>query len=248
MDWQSWIAPLSVLMFLAVGALEIRQPLSELSLPYFRRWSLNFGLWVLVSLLTTAAFRISSIGLAASRPGTLSFLPLLLIHDLLLWASHFGMHNFGPLWIWHSIHHSDPDMDASTSFRFHPIEGLWDQAILLVLVYFLQPTVNAVIGYQIFAMASSFFVHANIALPPRLDAALAWVLMTPGLHRSHHFIKMHSQKSNYGVTLTLWDRFFGTLKRNPDTVTLGIEDVQAESSLEPKFLLATLPLREWKKL
>jgi len=248
MDWQSWIAPLSVLLFMAVGILELRQPLSDLSLPFLRRWSLNFSLWVLVSLLSTVAFRTSSIALAVSRPSTFSFLPLLLIHDLIMWISHYGMHNLGPFWIWHAVHHSDPEMDASTSFRFHPFEGLWDQSILLGLVYFLQPSVNAVIAYQLFAIASSFFVHANMALPARLDAALAWVFMTPGLHRSHHSIEMDSQKSNYGVTLTIWDRLFRTLKRSPNPTTLGIDSVSPSSTLQPAFLLAKLPWREWKKL
>lgn len=248
MEWQSWITPFSAAMFLAVGLVELRQPRSPLTVPYLRRWTLNLALWCLGTFIVYFAFRTTSVALAASREGALSFLPLLLIFDATLWLSHFSMHHIGPLWIWHAIHHSDPDMDASTGFRFHPVEGLWDQALLLLLIYFLRPTADAVIALQFFAIASNFFVHANIALPPRLDATLAWILMTPGLHHSHHATEIHSQKSNYGVTLTIWDRLFRTLHRRPTPTTLGIAGVDPANTLQPTYLLASLPRREWRNL
>lgn len=248
MNWQSWIGPFSVLVFLAVAALEMWQPRFPPTQPQVPRWTLHIALWAVIPLLTTFVLRISALGLAESRPGTLSFLPFLLLFDAALWLSHYAMHNYGPLWIWHAIHHSDPDLDASTGFRFHPLEGLWDQAVLLLIIYLAHPTLTAVIGLQFFTIASNYFVHANLALPPRLDQALSWVIMTPGLHRSHHAIELHSQKSNYGITLTLWDRLFQTLHRTPPAPTLGIAGLPTTETLKPLFLLATLPWREWKKL
>jgi sterol desaturase/sphingolipid hydroxylase (fatty acid hydroxylase superfamily) len=247
-EWQRWFAPFSAALFFAVGLVELRQPRVPLALPYIRRWTLNFALWCLGSFLVYFFIRTSSVALATSRVGTLGFLPLLLIFDACLWLSHFSMHHFGPLWIWHAVHHSDPDMDASTALRFHPLEGLWDQALLLVIVYLLRPSAEAVIGLQFFVIASNFFVHANVALPQRLDSTLAWILMTPGLHRSHHDIDIHSQKSNYGVTLTIWDRLFRTLHRRAKPDTLGIDGVDTRSTINPTYLLLSLPWREWRKL
>lgn len=162
--------------------------------------------------------------------------------------SHYLMHRFGLLWIWHAIHHSDPDLDASTSLRFHPTEVAFDALLMLTLVFLMRPGVVPVAVYQIASIASGFFVHANAQLPPRLEHALQWILMTPGLHRSHHSVDMTGQKTNYGIVLSIWDRLAGTLSYTPNIVAVGIEDHSPESTMNPLHLLAKLPWREWRKL
>lgn len=247
-DWQQYLGPFTVLTLIAVGVWEMRQPLSAFQVPVARRWALHFGLWVGVSLFLNFVLRISAIGLAASLGGQTGFLPFFLVQDFALWCSHWGMHRFGVLWVWHSIHHSDPDMDASTGLRFHPIEGLWDQSVMLGLVWLLQPSVDAVVGLQFLGIASNYFVHANVALPMRMESMLQWVLMTPGLHRPHHSIEMAGQKGNYGIVLSVWDRMFGTLHRRSFGSALGIEGVPVEETLKPLYVLGKLPWREWKRL
>ena len=247
-DWQKTVGLFSVFSMIAVGVWEMRQPLSHLNLSVTRRWSLNFGLWVAVSFITSLVFRLGPIALAASRPAELGFLPFFLIADASLWLSHYSMHHFGILWIWHSIHHSDPDMDASTALRFHPVEALWDGAMILGLVWVLRPDVSALIAFQFLAIASNFLVHANAALPPSIEKALQWVFMTPSLHRPHHSIETAGQKGNYGIILSVWDRLFRTLHRQTFNPQLGIAGDLPAASIQPLHVLATLPWREWKKL
>jgi sterol desaturase/sphingolipid hydroxylase (fatty acid hydroxylase superfamily) len=226
----------------------MRQPLFHLNLSVTRRWSLNFALWVVFSILTTLVLRISPIALASARPGDLGFLPFSLIVDLSLWLSHFSMHRFGVLWVWHAIHHSDSDMDASTGLRFHPVEALWDTAVQLGLVWLLRPDVSSVVAFQFLAIASNFLVHANAALPPSIEKALQWIFMTPGLHRPHHSIDPNGQKGNYGIILSVWDRLFRTLHHQSFNPQCGIEGDPPAASIQPLHVLATLPWREWKKL
>lgn len=247
-DWQQYLGPFTVLSLIAVGVWEMRQPLSVFQLPVARRWALHFGLWVGLSLFLNFVLRIGAIGLASSLGGQIGFLPFFLAHDFTLWCSHWGMHRFGVLWIWHAIHHSDPDMDASTGLRFHPVEGLWDQSVMLGLVWLLHPSVGAVVGLQFLGIASNYFVHANVALPVRVESMLQWVLMTPGLHRPHHSIEMAGQKGNYGIVLSVWDRLFGTLHRRTFDSALGVEGVPVEETIQPLYVLGKLPWREWKRL
>ncbi len=247
-DWQQYLGPFTVVALIAVGVWEMRQPLSVFQLSLARRWALHFGLWAGMGLFVNFALRLSAIGLAASLSGQMGFAAFFLVHDFVLWCSHWGMHRFGVLWVWHSIHHSDPDMDASTGLRFHPIEGLWDQGVMLGMVWLLQPSVDAVIGLQFLGIASNYFIHANVALPVRVEALLQWVLMTPGLHRPHHSVEVAGQKGNYGIVLSIWDRVFGTLHRRSFDPALGVEGVPVEETIQPLYVLGKLPWREWKRL
>lgn len=122
------IGPFTVLSFMLFGALETFQPLTALTLSYIRRWLLYLVMWIVTSYLLVLALRISSVNYSATLnplcPGLLFFL----IDDFSLWLIYFALHCFGWLWPWHSTHHSDPDMDASTGFRFHPVETMLDQS------------------------------------------------------------------------------------------------------------------------
>lgn len=247
-DWQKAVGLLSVFFLLAACVWEMCRPLSILHLSPTRRWSLNFGLWLFSSILTTLVFRLSPIALAASRPGEFGLLPFLLIVDASLWLIHFSFHRFGVLWIWHATHHSDPEMDASTGLRFHPVEAFLESAVLLGLVWLFRPDASSVIVFQLIASASNYLVHANAALPHSVENAMQWVFMTPGLHRPHHSVDPNAQKGNYGIVLSVWDRIFHTLHQQTFDLRCGIEGDLPAASIDPAHVLATLPWREWKKL
>lgn len=248
MDWLRSIAPISVLLLIAVGLGELGQPLSRLSQPVARRWALHFGLWLILTLLGSTVIRIHAISIAQSRDPWIVFPFFLLIFDFCLWLSHFCLHRFGLLWIWHAVHHSDLDFDATTALRFHPLEGLWDQAILVGLVYLLRPSLEATVLTILMLTASGYFVHANIALPLKVDLFISSLFMTPGLHRSHHSVQMEQQNSNYGVLTTIWDRLFGTLRRDANVESFGVAGISADASLSLPRLVFQVPWREWRKL
>ena len=58
--------------------------------------------------------------------------------DLVVYLQHRLFHAVPALWRFHQVHHSDPDVDATTGVRFHPVE------ILLSLV--LKAAVIAALG------------------------------------------------------------------------------------------------------
>ena len=59
------------------------------------------------------------------------------------------------------------------------------------------------------------FHHGNVLLPARLKPLSHW-LMTPDLHRVHHSVAYAENNSNFGNLIPLWDRLFGTLRRQPE--------------------------------
>jgi sterol desaturase/sphingolipid hydroxylase (fatty acid hydroxylase superfamily) len=59
------------------------------------------------------------------------------------------------------------------------------------------------------------FNHSNLALPQWLDRLVRQVFVTPDMHRVHHSVHREEHDSNYGFSLSLWDRLFGTYIAQP---------------------------------
>ena len=49
--------------------------------------------------------------------------------------------------------------------------------------------------------------HANLPLRPGL---FGWFFNTPEWHQLHHSLNYDESNTNYGCTLIIWDRIFGT--------------------------------------
>ena len=207
----------------------------------WRRWPANFGLVVLSSLLVRllapaaamgAALYAEAAGLGALRwlglPGLASGILAVLLLDLLIYFQHRVFHAVPMLWRLHRVHHADPELDASSGLRFHPLEILLSLAIKMAAVVLLGAPAEAVLVFEVLLNATSLFNHANLALPQWLDGALRLVLVTPDMHRVHHSIEDDETNSNFGFNLTWWDRLFGTYREQPRAghtgMTIGIRD------------------------
>lgn len=135
-----------------------------------------------------------------------------LLLDYTTWAWHRLNHRIPILWRFHSTHHTDLDLDASTSFRFHFGE------LLLSIVY--RSTQVAGIGagpwlvlvYEIVLDASTVFHHSNWRLPIAVERRLVRVIVTPRMRGIHHSIVERETNSNWSSILTWWDRLHRTLR------------------------------------
>ena len=85
----------------------------------------------------------------------------------------------------------------------------------------------SVLAFEVLLNATSMFNHGNVRIPPRLDAVLRWILVTPDMHRVHHSLDPNETNSNFGFNLPWWDRLFGTYRPQPaaghEAMTIGIE-------------------------
>ncbi|KIC48085.1 sterol desaturase family protein [Tateyamaria sp. ANG-S1] len=204
-----------------------------------QRWVTNWGItiantifirimaFLLPVLAVGAAIDASTQGWglfnALSLPVWIEIVVAILILDFIIWAQHLITHKVPLLWRLHRVHHADVDMDVTTAIRFHPIEIGLSMLIKIGAVYLLGPAALAVILFEIILNGTAMFNHANIRLPLWLDAIVRRVLVTPDMHRVHHSVHRHEHDSNYGFSLSIWDRMFGTYIAQPEA---GHDDMQ----------------------
>jgi sterol desaturase/sphingolipid hydroxylase (fatty acid hydroxylase superfamily) len=192
----------------------------------------NFGLTALVLLATSilpladiASAEVGAgIGLAyhVGLPWIALFALTWLGQSFAAYWAHRWMHVSPLLWRVHRVHHADTAVDVSTSLRNHPLELLVMIPASALVIVLLGAPVSVVVAVQSFLVAAAIWEHADIVLPKRLDRALTFLLVTPRLHRLHHSPDRGNHDSNYGNSLTLWDRLFGTLNDRQERLEVGL--------------------------
>ncbi len=247
-----------VVLFMAFALLEHRFPKKQRSTSKSIRWRNNMAIilgntlvlrglfWLVGTTAVGVALLAESKGLGLlnqwNTSGPLTFLIGFLIMDFVIYAQHVMMHRIKPLWRLHRMHHADTDIDVSTGLRFHPLEIIISMGIkfAVILVFGISPLV--VIIFEVVLNATSMFNHANWSLPPRLDAVLRLVLVTPDMHRVHHSVHTEELNNNFGFNLPWWDRLCRTYKAQPkdghQDMLIGLNDFRAEKYLSPAAMLA----------
>ena len=81
----------------------------------------------------------------------------------------------------------------------------------------------------------SLFNHANLKMPTVLDGFPRIFLVTPDFHRVHHSIVAMETNSNFGFSLSCWDRLFGTYRAQPEAghegMTISLEQFRETRDL-----------------
>lgn len=259
MDPRDFLTTLSLIVpMLALATL------LELALPMLRRPAsqrgrvvTNLGLTSLTlawnGLLTWTAAGMA-FALSMDGPGLMTGLGIPFIVQVLAgfvvldfsfgYLAHRTLHAWPFLWRVHRIHHSDPFVDATTTFRNHPIEGLWRFLSLIVPTWILGLPAEAVALQRLLTAINGVLEHANVRLWPPLDRALSWIWVTPSMHKVHHSRDRIETDSNYGNLLSVYDRLFGTFTSidRARSVTYGLDDVDAIEARSFSRLLA-MPFR-----
>lgn len=197
---------------------------------------LNVG----VMALLAAPFLAQVAGLAeAGRFGLLHLLNLspmvaltgaILLFDAWMYLWHRANHELGLLWRFHRVHHSDPEMDATTAVRFHIGEIMISSALRLAVILLLGITIYQLLVYEMLLMPVILFHHSNVRIPEWLDRRLRLVIVTPAIHRVHHSRLRAETDSNYSSIFSFWDRIAGTfrLRRDERPVNFGLDEYDGE--------------------
>ena len=185
-----------------------------------RRWTSNIGLFIIGSVVDTLVLPIGIYAFALSQaPGFVSRMGLpfaievlltFLVLDLWRYWEHRFFHRIPWLWRVHLVHHSDTQIDVTTSERHHPLEYILGTVVMLALIAVLGLPAAAVGVYLMAATVVALYSHANLRLEPSLDRLLRRLVVTPSQHAVHHSDLQPETDSNYGSVLTVWDRLFGT--------------------------------------
>jgi sterol desaturase/sphingolipid hydroxylase (fatty acid hydroxylase superfamily) len=231
-------------LFVVFGLIETLVPGVPHAPDRGRRWPTNFVLAAinisLVPIIPVSAVLAASwaeahqIGILnmLGVPEWIAALCTLVVSSLAGYLVHVVMHKVPLLWRLHRVHHLDTHLDISTTLRHHPGELVVSVLVmvLVALAFGLSPWV--VVLYEVTEGVVALISHANVRLPPRVDAMIRSVLVTPNIHSLHHSSFQPETDSNYGTVLTVWDRLFGTFTRAPlrggETIQIGLEEVRDE--------------------
>jgi len=231
-----------ILSVMALGAvIETIVPLFAAGRVARDRRTANLGLtavsflsnWLLASAAAVAALALRPAGLMArlGRPAWIEILTGILVLDFSVgYLSHRAMHTWPVMWRFHQIHHSDPFVDVTTTYRTHPVETVWRFVFAIVPVWIVGIPAQAVVIQRLLQATNGVIEHANIRLWAPLDRVLSLVWVTPNVHKIHHSRRVEETNSNYANLLTLYDRLLGTYTpaERAGSVVYGLDDADPE--------------------
>ncbi|HYV92019.1 MAG TPA: sterol desaturase family protein [Chitinophagales bacterium] len=173
-----------------------------------------------------------------SLPPIISLVAGMLMIDFYDYWFHTASHKIPFMWRWHRVHHSDTELDSTSSLRFHPFDII-AQAISWIPMFFLLGISSAsFVIYFTFYIALIFLQHANIKIPRWIDKYGSYIFSTPGWHKMHHAADKKITDTHYGDVFTFWDRLFGT--GGPidiNNIDFGIEYFRTEKEQSVKNLM-----------
>ena len=232
-------------VFLCMAIFEFTLPRKERTQPRITRWFTNLGLVVVDALVLRALFPVLAVGIAfwaqdkgfgvfnmAALPLWISIPASVALLDMAIYWQHVASHKIPALWIFHRVHHADRDLDVSSGLRFHPIEIVLSMLYKFAIIILLGAPAFGVFLFEILLNGCAMFNHSNFRLPVGLDKVLRKIIVTPDMHRVHHSIIRREHDTNYGFSLSIWDRLFRSYTEQPqgghDGMTLGLADQQSD--------------------
>ena len=154
----------------------------------------------------------------------------LLLLDLIgqYWV-HYLLHKYKWMWKLHMVHHSDTHVDATTGTRHHPGDYFLREVFALGAIVVIGAPLAFYLFYRIATVFFTYFTHANIYMPARLDKALSWVIITPNMHKFHHHFERPWTDTNFGNIFSFWDRLFGTMVYDdPRKIRYGLDVLEGK--------------------
>lgn len=217
------------------------------------RWTSNFGLAIISTVVTKSVFpAFGLLGSAVSQQyeiGLMNYVTLptwlgiavtIVALDLAAYGQHYLLHRVDWLWRIHRTHHSDNDYDFTTAVRFHPLEAIFTGTVGFAVVTALGAPPAFVFISTLIETVNGFIQHSNIRMPRTLDRLLRFTLVTTTMHSIHH--STTDSQTNFGVIFPWWDRLFGTYRDQSsvgdDAMAFGVEGFEGRRHQMLHWMLA----------
>ena len=147
-----------------------------------------------------------------------SFIACFFVVDFCRYWAHRVSHEQRFWWATHVTHHSSEQYNFTVSFRLS-----WTQHIKVI---FFIPA--ALLGFDPFVfficmqigVLYQFWIHTELI--DKMWAPIEFFFVTPSHHRVHHATEEKYLDKNYGSSLIIWDRMFGTFYPEEETPNYGI--------------------------
>lgn len=200
----------------------------------------NLGLWAMVLISSPlivapiTALGANAIlwerpqGLTSEIAGAAMFAADIILLDLWAYGLHRAYHVVPVLSRFHRVHHLDEFLDTTSAFRFHIGEVIFSAAVRLIPIAVLAVPLTNVIVFETLLICAAIFHHSNVRLPPRIEAALSQIIVTPSIHWVHHHAVTADTNSNYAAIFSLWDRLFASRSeaQRDYEMKIGLESIE----------------------
>lgn len=151
---------------------------------------------------------------------TLQYFIVFIAGDFKAYIRHAIFHRYNFLWKAHEFHHSATTLSIVTRYRGHFLETaistLFDAALYVVLGV---PAIMYVFISLILEI-HKLFIHSSIQSDWGFIGK--YIIVSPAAHRVHHSIEINHYNKNFGSTLIIWDRIFGTYHPGVEVKEVGI--------------------------
>ena len=173
---------------------------------------------------------------AMELPFLLQVALVIFLFELGQYWMHRLMHNNSLLWSTHAPHHHITQLNAMKGYVGNPLELFLIS--ISVLALFDLPAAAQFCAFNVLGAVSSF-AHANVkANPPRW---YSYVFTTIRHHSLHHTaLSYEDTRCNYGNSLILLDRIFGTF-REGESAVVG-QDERKRLTIAEQFIFPFRPL------
>ena len=249
---------LGIFLFMAIW--ETVRPRRILSESKLRRWVVNLGIIIFNIVFvrfTVGAFAFTvAIFTQTKGWGLFNYFELIpwivivtsvIVLDFAIYLQHIIVHAVPLFWRFHRVHHTDLDLDVSSGMRFHPVEILFSLLYKSMIVILMGAPPIAVLIFEVILNAASLFNHGNIYIPKSIDRLLRYIIVTPDMHRIHHSTVVDETNSNFGFSVSCWDRMCGTYTQSPSLgqleMNIGLKEYRNQYELGILKLI-TMPLHK----
>ncbi len=188
-----------------------------------------------------------NLGLAQHLPIWLQIVLVIFLDDFLAYVSHFCRHKFRFLWHFHTLHHSQENLNPLTTKRTHPVERVFSRLCIRWLPLAIigsPPEVWAL--YYIIDAIWDYFIHSNIRVNL---GSVGKVLVSPQYHRIHHSRLPQHADRNFSDLFLIYDILFGTAYLQqfeyPPSGLQGADDFPHEKSMKPRYIVSTFLAQMW---
>lgn len=153
--------------------------------------------------------------------------------DFFEYVYHVNMHKISSFWKFHLVHHTDQEMDVSTTVREHPGETMIRVCFQMLWVFLAGASVGLLLLRQTVQTFANLIAHTNLKLSNRAEKIWGLLFITPNLHHVHHHFELPYTDCNYGDVFSIWDRLFGTYQKMKSTdIKFGLDVYSGQSSTD----------------
>jgi|CXWL01.1.fsa_nt_gi sterol desaturase/sphingolipid hydroxylase (fatty acid hydroxylase superfamily) len=171
-------------------------------------------------------------------PAAAQVLLAIVLTDLTQFLAHRLLHCVRPFWHFHTIHHSQQQLNPLTTRRNHVGEKLIELFSVgwIPLVVMGSPTEVWVAVYLVDSVWV-YFIHSNLRIS---WGPFKYVLVSPLYHRLHHSVEPRHVDKNFANRFVIWDLLSGTADFDYSQVYATgapLAPIALETSLRPLALL-----------